>query len=587
MFAMQESRPIKNLLGVVAWLIGAPAHVPENKRRFVMLTNGMFLLQTIVGVFFVAGIALTELNVPVLWTIVIMLIGIITTGALWWLSRRYALHWVIWGNIIILSVMIWLVYLNLDVGNNRAVFFLLMPMFFASVLLPNTQATLIGMCNVAVLLLVHVITRTPFSIILVAEFAFLVLLVGLLAIGSWLVERQNAGVLASEKRLRALMEANREIVVIFDRQGRILDVNSAFERTMGFTRQAMLGRNAMKLVYPDDRDNFPPVSELIGASIRARGLPADGTPHPFEISIYPYEYERQSAYVLIARDMSEQERIEKEREESQRQRFQMSLQQERMELLQAFIGDASHHFRTPLANIKTSAYLLTRTRGDDAMFDKQVSITRAEIERMERLLDNLLLMTRLNKVDSVTTSQGWRLVRIDQLVDNVVTNQKQTLNNCTYHVVIDANTDVRVMGRHSQLQDALKHLLHNARTYCDGSPEVTVHVYREGDFIHLTVVDNGIGIDEADMGLVFDNFYRGRIAHEYDPYATGLGLSIVRRIIQLHRGYVEIKPNEPGGTMVHIILPHLESPSESLDALREMNDRQQAQRNAHNAPALD
>jgi two-component system phosphate regulon sensor histidine kinase PhoR len=112
----------------------------------------------------------------------------------------------------------------------------------------------------------------------------------------------------------------------------------------------------------------------------------------------------------------------------------------------------------------------------------------------------------------------------------------------------------------SLMHSAMRHLLSNAIEYTPANGQVSLDAWEEGDMTCIQIADTGIGIEEEDSEKIFDMFYRTSIARDREKVGTGLGLTIVSRIVKLHMGEISFRPGNEGGTVFTVSLPriHLE-----------------------------
>ena len=106
------------------------------------------------------------------------------------------------------------------------------------------------------------------------------------------------------------------------------------------------------------------------------------------------------------------------------------------------------------------------------------------------------------------------------------------------------------------MHDALRNLIENAVNYSAEGGRIELEAHADGDRVLLSVGDYGPGIPEADLGRVFERFYRVDKSRTRDPGGTGLGLSIVRHLVELHGGKVSAANRPEGGAVFTISLPH-------------------------------
>ena len=107
------------------------------------------------------------------------------------------------------------------------------------------------------------------------------------------------------------------------------------------------------------------------------------------------------------------------------------------------------------------------------------------------------------------------------------------------------------------LYSAMRHLLSNAIEYTPKDGQVTLDAWEEGDVTCIQIVDTGIGIEEEDSKKIFDMFYRTSLARDKENIGTGLGLTIVSRIVKLHMGEITFRSGTEGGTIFTIKLPRI------------------------------
>ncbi len=123
-------------------------------------------------------------------------------------------------------------------------------------------------------------------------------------------------------------------------------------------------------------------------------------------------------------------------------------------------------------------------------------------------------------------------------------------------ITVDAAAAV-IQADPTKMHDALRNLIENAVNYSVEGGRVELDARRDGDRVLLSVGDHGPGVPEADLGRVFERFYRVDKSRTRDPGGTGLGLSIVRHLVELHGGRVSAANRSEGGAVFTISLPHL------------------------------
>jgi two-component system sensor histidine kinase QseC len=215
-------------------------------------------------------------------------------------------------------------------------------------------------------------------------------------------------------------------------------------------------------------------------------------------------------------------------------RLRTSLEQERR-----FTADAAHELRTPLAAVKTQAQVALGATGEDER-SRALGNVVAGTDRATRLVEQLLVLARLDPQKVLPHGQT---VDLHELARQGVAEIAPAAAAKGVEVSLAAGNAAPVAGDAVLLAVLLRNLLDNAVRYTPAGGEVEVSVRRTTGGVSLAVVDNGPGIPEAERGRVFERFHRVLGSGEE---GSGLGLSIVRRIADLHRASVSLDAG-PGG----------------------------------------
>jgi two-component system, OmpR family, sensor kinase len=217
--------------------------------------------------------------------------------------------------------------------------------------------------------------------------------------------------------------------------------------------------------------------------------------------------------------------------------------------LRRFIADASHELRTPLAAVRAYAELFGRgasTRPDD--LERSMSGITREAERMSLLVDDLLLLARLDEGRPLERKP----VDLGAITAEAVDAARVVEPQRSIEVSIEPAT---VTGDETRLRQVLDNLLANARAHTPADTTVSVEL-RSGDgHATLTVADHGPGLTEEQAARVFERFYRADSSRARASGGVGLGLSIVAAVTEAHGGTAEVRPTPGGGATFVITLP--------------------------------
>jgi two-component system OmpR family sensor kinase len=217
-----------------------------------------------------------------------------------------------------------------------------------------------------------------------------------------------------------------------------------------------------------------------------------------------------------------------------------------------FVADASHELRTPLTAIRgyTELLRMTETLTDDGR--KSLGRVQSQSERMTALVEDLLLLARLDEGKAPEFTD----VDLTQLVIETVNDEKVMAPEHIWQLKLP-DEPLIVRGDTTQLHQVLANLLSNARKHTEAGTTVVTGVMRSADgSAVVTVTDNGPGIPPEFQGRIFARFARADAARSGSEGTSGLGLSIVESIVQAHGGTVEVA-SRPGRTEFAVRLPAL------------------------------
>jgi signal transduction histidine kinase len=219
-----------------------------------------------------------------------------------------------------------------------------------------------------------------------------------------------------------------------------------------------------------------------------------------------------------------------------------------------FIASVSHELRTPLTSIRGYAELLL----DDAPTEENHPQTRMlgiidrNARRLLSLVEDLLL---LSQFDSKTLDPKLETIDLAELSDGAAVVLEPTLRAAEVTIVSEVQRPLLVQGDRSQLERVLFNLLSNAVKFSHRGHSVTIGGRAEPGQVILTVQDTGIGVPAAELPKLFTRFFRSEADEAHSIPGTGLGLSVVREIIEKHGGTVTMDSTQGVGSTVTVTIP--------------------------------
>jgi len=210
----------------------------------------------------------------------------------------------------------------------------------------------------------------------------------------------------------------------------------------------------------------------------------------------------------------------------------------RAHLAETLLASLSHDMRTPLTAVRVAVDNLRRPL-DDAERAAQGAAAAAELERLTLLLENMLDMAQID-AGAVHVERQW--VAAADIVDAALAHVRQALAG--HPVVVEAGGDREVELDPRLTSAALSHLLENAARYSPDGGRIVVAGRVEGDGLHLSVTDQGPGLEPSEIEHLFDRWYRG-VAGRRTAHGTGMGLTIARGLLAAAGGSAWAE-NAPG-----------------------------------------
>ncbi len=250
-----------------------------------------------------------------------------------------------------------------------------------------------------------------------------------------------------------------------------------------------------------------------------------------------------SGSVCVLHDVTEQQK----NEDSQKQ----------------FVSNVSHELRTPLTSLR--AYIETLNEGawkDPEVAPKFLKVTQEETERMIRMINDLLSLSRMDrgtvKMDLEWVNLNDFVVHILNRFDMIVkSDEKKQTSKKKYRIKRElGNQALWVEIDTDKMMQVIDNIMNNAIKYSPDGGTITVRLNQNQNHVILSISDQGLGIPRKDLGKIFDRFYRVDKARSRAQGGTGLGLAIAKEIVEAHHGKIWADSREGQGSTFYISLPY-------------------------------
>jgi PAS domain S-box-containing protein len=367
----------------------------------------------------------------------------------------------------------------------------------------------------------------------------------------------------SEERYRLLVESVRDYAIfMLSPEGHILTWNAGAQRIKGYSADEIIGKHFSTFYPPEDVAWDKPGYELAVAVKEGRfedegwRVRKDGSRFWANViitALLDSKGELQG-FAKVTRDLTERRRTEEQARQlaaEQAARAEAEGANRRKDEFLALLG---HELRNPLAPLRNAVQILSLSGGDPALVAQARDMIARQVTQMTRLVDELLDASRISR-----GKVQLRRERLDlaALVRATAADHQPELQEAGLTLTIEVpSAPLEVDGDPARLTQVLGNLLHNAGKFTDPGGRVTVRLMEEKGLVSLSVADTGIGITPEALPKLFEVFSQVEASIERSKGGLGVGLAVVKGLIELHGGRVRAASAGPGhGAVFTVTLP--------------------------------
>ena len=342
----------------------------------------------------------------------------------------------------------------------------------------------------------------------------------------------------SEIRYRRLFETAKDGILILDTEsGRITDANPFMSELLGYSHEHFLGKELWEIgLFSDKAANEAAVRTLQDDGyIRYEHLPLEtneGRRVEVEVVANAYREDHHKVIQCNIRDITERSKLEKQMQEQTVALADLHRRKDE------FLAMLSHELRNPLAPITNAVQLLSLQKNEDKLQLQARTIIERQVGQLTRLIDDLLEVSR------ITTGRihlQLERVGLNGVVERGVETTRPLMEQHHHELTVSLSSQpIWVNADPARLEQVVVNLLTNAAKYSPDGGAISIGVLREGNDALLRVRDSGEGIAPELIPHIFDLFTQAERSLDRSQGGLGIGLCLVKRIVEMHGGKVEL-----------------------------------------------
>ena len=363
---------------------------------------------------------------------------------------------------------------------------------------------------------------------------------------------------------RELVEAAPDAMLEVGQDGRICLVNEEAEKLFRCSRDELIGKRVEEFIperfraaHVNHRGHFHahPTRRPMGSAFDLWAQRADGSEFPVDIKLSPVQSEKGLRTICVVRDVTERKRAEQQIRALNQMLEQRNREVEHANRLKSeFLASMSHELRTPLnAIIGFSDLLGEQSAGE--LSEKQKRFVAHIAQGSRHLLSLINDILDLSKIEAGRMELKTENFGVEAAVNEVLAAVRPAAIKKTLRLESDVSAEIDIEADRTRFKQILYNLLSNAVKFTPEGGQVRVDVHADAGVCHLRVIDTGIGIAPEELGTIFESFRQGAPTTKGIREGTGLGLTITKRLVELHRGRTWVESHVGKGSQFYVDLP--------------------------------
>lgn len=381
-----------------------------------------------------------------------------------------------------------------------------------------------------------------------------------------ITKRKSAelGLIESKKRYRRLLESIPDAVLLHI-NGEIMYANASALDFLGLKdKKEIRGKNIIDFIYEDYKDEAR--ARIVRIQRKSEKMPLmeckitrfDGKAMDVEVSEIGYLYDNKPASLMVIRDITERKQTEKLKRDFEEKRILLDKAYEYDRIKNEFFANISHELRTPLNVILSAIQVMMLSLNKEGIMDikklrNYTGMIRQNCYRLLRLVNNIIDLSKIDAGFYEIHPQNQNIVSI---VEDITQSVVEYAREKSIDIEFDTDTEEKIISCDpDKIERIILNLLSNSIKFTEPGGKIFVNIIDEGDNVKIILKDTGIGIPEDKINIIFERFRQASKSLIKNNQGSGIGLSLVKSLVELHNGKINVKSRKNEGSEFIIELP--------------------------------
>ncbi len=354
---------------------------------------------------------------------------------------------------------------------------------------------------------------------------------------------ENQKRISAEKEMQFYLDTAVDLVSSIDMDGYFKNINSNWTKLLGWREEELINQNYTKFIHPDDRDNIIKLKEMGFSKQKLvnRYRHKDGS---YIWLDWNFKYNKEFGVVIgTAKNITEQVNIENQKKKLEEKVYLESVKNE-------FFANISHEFKTPLNIILGTTQLVRKKIDNNSLnienLSKHIDTIKQNSYRLLRLVNNLIDISRIDIGYYNLQPSNYNIVSV---VEDITLSVADYIEDKNINLIFDTDTEeVMTSCDPDKIERVILNLLSNAIKYTHDNGNIEVSLKSDTNNVSISVKDSGLGIPQDKLDIIFDRFGQANNLLTRRCEGSGIGLSLVKAIVEMHGGKIKVYSEVGKGT---------------------------------------